>query len=209
MALAYRVTGSGRPVLWLHGGGGQSWDAVTAALADRVRSYVPDLRGYGGSPRTGPYGPEAGVRDIVALLDALGLDRAAVVGHSSGGIVAYLLAMTYPERVDALVLEEAPPPTPIDLRPARPSGDPGYDWSARMATLDWLRSPDPGLWQRFAAITARTLVVRGGAGSHLDQEEQARMAERIPGAKLTTIEAGHNAHTAALDEFLAAVRDFL
>jgi 3-oxoadipate enol-lactonase len=206
VTLAYQVRGDGKPVVWLHGGGGPSWDAATGDLAGEVRSYVPDLRGYGDSPRTGPYGPESSVRDVVALLDTLGLAQATLVGHSSGGIVAYLTAMAHPERVSGLVLEEAPPPSPVDLRPTRPEGDPGYDWDARLATLDWMRSPDPALWELFAGITARTLVIRGGSRSHLDQDEQARMAEKIPAARLVTIEAGHNVHVVAPGEFVAAVR---
>jgi pimeloyl-ACP methyl ester carboxylesterase len=58
------------------------------------------------------------VADVVAALDRLGLDRAAVVGHSLGGYVAARLAMEQPQRVTRLVLEEPPVPPRSAPRPA-------------------------------------------------------------------------------------------
>jgi pimeloyl-ACP methyl ester carboxylesterase len=54
-----------------------------------------------------PYSPEAQADLTVALLDELGIDRAVLVGHSAGGTIALLTALRYPERVEALVLEDA------------------------------------------------------------------------------------------------------
>jgi 3-oxoadipate enol-lactonase len=209
MTLAYRCVGAGRPIVWLHGASGPTWDEVTEALAGDFRSYVPDLRGYGRSSRVPPYGPEVSVGDVVDLLDHLGWESAVLAGHSSGGIVAYLTALAHPGRVAALVLEEAPPPVPHDLRPSRPDGELPYEWDARQATLDWLRAPDPAVWERLAGITAPALIVAGGAQSHLDQRLIADMADRMPGGELVTIDAGHCVHTRQPAEFAAAVRDFL
>jgi 3-oxoadipate enol-lactonase len=72
------------------------------ALCDRHRVVRPDLRGFGESPLPG--GPFSYVEDARALLDHLGLERAAVVGNSFGGRVALDLALAHPGRVSALVL---------------------------------------------------------------------------------------------------------
>ena len=207
--LAHRATGSGRPIIWLHGASGPTWDEVTGALADQFRSYVPDLRGYGATSREGPFGPEISAADVIGLMDDLELASAVLAGHSSGGIVAYLAALAHPDRVSALVLEEVPPPLPLDLRPTRPDGELAYEWAARLATLDWLRAPDPAIWHGLADLRTPTLVVAGGRRSHLDQQLIARMAARMPAAHLHTIEAGHLIHTTAPAEFTAAVRAFL
>jgi 3-oxoadipate enol-lactonase len=207
--LAHRSIGAGPPIIWLHGASGPTWDEVTAAMAGDFHSYVPDLRGYGATSREGPYGPEISAADVIVLLDHLGLESAVLAGHSSGGIVAYLAALTHPERVSALVLEEAPPPVPHDLRPTRPEGELGYEWAARQATLDWLRAPDPAIWERLADLPTPTLLIAGGPTSHLDQNLLARMAARMPAAQLQVIEAGHLVHTGKPAEFVAAVRKFL
>ena len=207
--LAHRGTGTGRPIIWLHGASGPSWDPVTAALADQFHSYVPDLRGYGASSRQGPYGPEVSAADVIGLLDELGLESAVLAGHSSGGIVAYLAALAHPDRVSALVLEEAPPPVPHDLRPTRPDGELAYEWAARLATLDWLRAPDPAIWAGLADLRTPALLIAGGPESHLDQRLLARMAARMPAAQLRTIGAGHLVHQNRPAEFVAAVRSFL
>jgi len=66
---------------------------------------APDLRGRGRSNNLpGPYGIDVHVRDILAVLDALGLDRAVLVGHSLGAYVVARIAVSHPERVHALVL---------------------------------------------------------------------------------------------------------
>ncbi|WP_062526256.1 alpha/beta fold hydrolase [Demequina rhizosphaerae] len=70
-----------------------------------MRLIAPDLRGRGGSHAVrGPAGMEAHARDLVAVLDAFGLDAVPVVGHSMGAFVAVVLAHRAPERVTRLVL---------------------------------------------------------------------------------------------------------
>ncbi|MET8153072.1 alpha/beta fold hydrolase [Actinoplanes sp. NPDC049668] len=207
--LAYRRVGGGRPIVWLHGGSGPDWDEIAASLSGEYLSYIPDLRGYGASSRLPPFGPEAAVGDVIALLDHLGLASAVLAGHSSGGIVAYLTALAHPDRVSALVLAEAPPPRPHDLRPVRPDGELPYEWAARRTTLDWLRDPDPAIWDRLAEIEAPTLVIAGGPRSPLSQDSIAEMAARIPSACLVTIDAGHLVHKHRPADFASAVSAFL
>jgi pimeloyl-ACP methyl ester carboxylesterase len=78
--------------------------------------YVPDLRGHGASDHPGIYRLPDMAQDIVGLLDHLGIGKAAVIGHSLRGMVAYHLAANHQERLDVLVLVD-PPPLPLP-RPA-------------------------------------------------------------------------------------------
>ena len=78
------------------------WEGVVPGLQHAFQVLRPDLRGFGDTPLPG--GPYADVDDLVALLDHLGMNDAAVVGSSLGGRVALELATTYPDRVRELVL---------------------------------------------------------------------------------------------------------
>lgn len=102
--LAYDDAGDGTPVVLLHAGiaDRRMWREQIPALATRHRVVAPDLRGYGESEL--PTAPFAHHDDVVGLLDALGLPRAALVGCSFGGAVAIDTALAYPRRVTALAL---------------------------------------------------------------------------------------------------------
>jgi 3-oxoadipate enol-lactonase len=91
-------------VVLLHAGVGDRrlWDGQLEAFAAGHRAVRPDLRGFGESPLPG--GPFSYLDDLRALLDHLGLDRAALVANSFGGRIALDFALAHPERVGALVL---------------------------------------------------------------------------------------------------------
>jgi 3-oxoadipate enol-lactonase len=74
------------------------WIYVVAGLAPRF-CLVPDLRGHGGSTPSGPFGVEEWAADCVAMMDALEIQRAHVVGGSLGGTIGVYLAATLPDRV--------------------------------------------------------------------------------------------------------------
>lgn len=106
--LAVRVLGDDGPaILLLHGlvGSGQYWGADYDSLADHHRLVVPDLLGFGRSPRpaTG-YSTDDHVSAVVDCLDALGIFEPVTIGaHSLGTLVALRLAATHPERVAGIV----------------------------------------------------------------------------------------------------------
>ncbi|MGB3437717.1 MAG: alpha/beta hydrolase [Actinophytocola sp.] len=103
--------GDGPPVLAIHGitANHVAWGMVAPLVPGPV--VAPDLRGRGGSGALpGPYGMAAHAADCVAVLDALGIERAVVVGHSMGGFVASVLAHRYPSRVARLVLVDGGAP---------------------------------------------------------------------------------------------------
>ena len=124
--------GAGPPVLFIHGGTASArlWRPVLPALGPHARCLAPDRLGCGLSDRSqGGYGRDHLTRSLLALADALGLDRFGVVGQSYGGFWALSLAFAAPERVSRLVLVNAVggPSTPeerVALR-ARVQDDPG------------------------------------------------------------------------------------
>ena len=95
------------PVLLLGnslGTGAAMLDPVVPALVDRVRVVRFDHRGQGASPvPAGPYAMSDRARDVVALLDELGVERAAYAGVSMGGMVGLWLAANAPDRIERLV----------------------------------------------------------------------------------------------------------
>ncbi|MGB3593656.1 MAG: alpha/beta hydrolase [Ornithinimicrobium sp.] len=99
------------PVILLHAWAetGRSFDRLLPLLPDSIRAIVPDQRGHGDAERpAGGYSLESMAQDIVALLEALGLLRAVLLGSSSGGYVAQQVAAICPSRVSGLVLVGAP-----------------------------------------------------------------------------------------------------
>jgi len=107
MSLAYDVAGSGEPLLLIQGlGYGRTgWGPAVARLAERFKVVSFDNRGFGDSEITpGPYTTAQLAGDALALLDALELERAHVIGISLGGMIAQELVLAAPERVHKLVL---------------------------------------------------------------------------------------------------------
>jgi len=103
------------PLLLLHGiyDRAECWQPVVAALSAHVRLIMPDLRGHYRSdwPDSG-YALSDYAKDAVAVLDALEITQADVLGHSLGALIAMELAVLAPERVRSVVLED--PPSEID-----------------------------------------------------------------------------------------------
>jgi 3-oxoadipate enol-lactonase len=105
--LYYEVHGNGPALVFAHGGGGShlSWWQQVPEFARAYRVITFDHRSFGQSHDTpGGPGPRAFVRDLAALLDYLGIRKAAVVGQSMGGWTVCGFAAAYPERTGALVL---------------------------------------------------------------------------------------------------------
>jgi pimeloyl-ACP methyl ester carboxylesterase len=111
----WRASDNATPLLAIHGitANARAFDGLAAALGPAIGLVAPDLRGRGESDKPdGPYGVPAHVTDMVAVLDALGLDAVAVAGWSLGALVGLHLAATHPERVTRLILLD-PPIAPI------------------------------------------------------------------------------------------------
>jgi pimeloyl-ACP methyl ester carboxylesterase len=108
-----RSGGSGPAVVLIHGFGdtGEMWGPLAARLARNHTVIVPDLRGMGRSSRAAAgYDKKSQAGDIRAVVEKLGQDRTAVVGHDIGTMVAYAYAARYPAKVSKLVVMDAPVP---------------------------------------------------------------------------------------------------
>jgi pimeloyl-ACP methyl ester carboxylesterase len=111
--LFVRSGGTGPAVVLIHGFGdtGDMWGPLAAQLARTNTVIVPDLRGMGRSSKpAGGYDKKSQAADIRAVVTALGQDRAAVIGHDIGTMVAYAYAARYPDKVNKLVVMDAPVP---------------------------------------------------------------------------------------------------
>jgi 3-oxoadipate enol-lactonase len=104
LILDHDVAGEGDAVVLIHSGiaDRRMWEPQWEALSEPFRVVRCDLRGYGGTPLPG--GPYSNARDVLRLLDVLGIERASFVGSSFGGRVALDVAMLAPDRVARLAL---------------------------------------------------------------------------------------------------------
>ncbi len=148
LTLYYEIEGRGPPLLLIPGLGSdsQSWAPVRAALAAQFTLLLPDPRGAGRSlPATAPVSVAAIASDLLALLDDLGIESTAVLGHSMGGLVAHRLAVAAPSRVTALVLAASGAIDARgagllnDLAAAREAGVPAALWFRML--FQWLFRP--------------------------------------------------------------------
>lgn len=130
--LHYRVEGEGEPLLFIHGLGssGRDWWRQIEHFANRYRVITFDVRGHGQSEKPpGPYSIPLFADDTAALLRQLDATPARVVGLSMGGMIAFQLAVSDPERVNRLVIVNSVPEARLDsLR------DYWIYWSRRLVT---------------------------------------------------------------------------
>ena len=146
------------PVLAIHGitSTSRTWLASARALGDRAALIAVDLRGRGRSNQLPPpFGLDAHVRDMIAVLDRLGLERATVAGHSLGAYVAARLATTHPDRVERLIFVDGGLVIPESRDAAEPEQFIDAFLSATLARLQ-LTFPDLDAyvewWSRHPAI---------------------------------------------------------
>ena len=105
--LAYTRYGKGTPLVLLHGYplDHHIWDEIVPLLENKFDLILPDLRGFGESTTVNtPYTMDDFASDIAGLLDHLGIQKAAIAGHSMGGYVALAFARLFPDRITGLAL---------------------------------------------------------------------------------------------------------
>ncbi|MFI4978912.1 MAG: alpha/beta fold hydrolase [Nevskiales bacterium] len=122
--LSCRIQGSGAlPIVFVHGYAMslECWERVLERLPADWTGYAYDLRGFGASGKAGPHSFARYEADLLVLLDAFGLDRPVLAGHSLGANLLQEFAVTHPARFRALVLSDAaarnlPPPDAVAAR---------------------------------------------------------------------------------------------
>jgi 2-hydroxy-6-oxonona-2,4-dienedioate hydrolase len=110
LPIRYLTAGEGPPLMLLHGAGDNAldWQWVLPDLGATHRVYAPDLPGSPDSARpAADYSPAFFTRFVAAFLDTLGIERAAFIGNSLGGLIALRLALSEPKRVMALILVDS------------------------------------------------------------------------------------------------------
>ena len=202
--IAYRVAGEGEPLVLVHGlsGSWRWWGPVLAPLTERRRLYVPDL------PRLGRRLPAAALtRWFASWLDAAGLERVDLVGHSLGGLIAAELAAEQPSRARRLALVAPagiPCGTSLLSRGARLTGT-LYDLRERLPTVvgDALRAGPLSLLRgavfaskrdltvELASIRADTLLVWGEEDRLIPPRIAAEWQDVLPGSRLVRLHCGH------------------
>ncbi|MBA3675870.1 MAG: alpha/beta hydrolase [Sphingosinicella sp.] len=115
VTLNVRLGGEGEPVIFLHGfpESHRTWRHQLAALCPEFRVVAPDQRGFAASDKpegADQYETETIVADLMALADALEIDRFTLVGHDWGGAAAWLAALRHPARIRRLAIVNAPHP---------------------------------------------------------------------------------------------------
>jgi esterase len=137
----YREWGSedAAPLVLLHGNSGQArgWDRFAATIADRRHVLALDQRGRGETAWAQDYTAAAMAEDLDAFMLALGLRRAAILGHSMGAGVAYLYAMRHPEAVERLVIVDLGPDTTAYMCGVRADFDRSGKVGRPPVALDW------------------------------------------------------------------------
>ncbi|MBV9824830.1 MAG: alpha/beta fold hydrolase [Alphaproteobacteria bacterium] len=111
MQLNTTESGSGAPVAILHGlfGSARNWASIAQRLAQRFHVIAFDMRNHGSSPWADTMSYPEMAEDVRATLQARGITRCALIGHSMGGKAAMLLALTHPECVARLVVVDIAP----------------------------------------------------------------------------------------------------
>ena len=144
--------GEGEPLLMLHGWPQHwyMWRGVMPRLAERYRVICPDLRGFGWSDApAGGYEKETLASDVVALMDAMGLERVKLVGHDWGGYVGFLLGLFHPDRVEGFlalcIVHPWPDPGPPHLDALWRVG---YQYLLASPAGPWVVRTQPGLIER-------------------------------------------------------------
>lgn len=105
--LYYEVHGEGTPLILIAGLGYPlwQWHLMVPYLEKHFQVITLDNRGVGQTDKpAGPYTASLLAKDLVGLLDALGIDKAVVMGHSMGGFIAQAIALEYPEKISKLIL---------------------------------------------------------------------------------------------------------
>jgi long-chain acyl-CoA synthetase len=189
-----------RTLVFLHGFGGQSaqWHYQVQKFALENRVIAPDLRGHGLSDKPAQgYDMRTLQSDLVKVLDLLNVrGKIVLIGHSFGGAIAVDYAAAHPERVESLVLIAAS--GEFRFQPLWRLALALPNWLLRILGLfthKWLFAPPAVLkqlyaknlaawrgWDKLAALTVRTLVIRGHRDNVFERTFFEGVAQRIPGA---------------------------
>jgi pimeloyl-ACP methyl ester carboxylesterase len=213
--LFYDDCGSGDPLLLLHGFTGTRGDWAHVfdldALARTYRVIAPDARGHGRSTGLSAFSIERCARDVLELIDHLGIGRARAVGMSLGAKTLLHVATRAPARIQSMILVSATPRLPdatrAFFRSAAEAPHAREEWDAMRALHAHGDDQIAALWriparwaddpadmsfpqERLATIAARTLVVAGDRDPLYPVELAVELYRGIPNAALWVVPGG-------------------
>ena len=207
--LYYEKTGSGRPLVLVHGNGEDHtiFDEAVAVLRAHFTCYTPDSRGHGQSAPANELHYADMAADLIALIGALDLRDAAFYGFSDGGIVGLLASAACPAITSLIVSGANTSPKAVKL-PLRLAIRFGY-WRTRDKKLGlMLREPNISDAE-LASIRARTLVL-AGSGDLIPEKETRHIAAAIPGAQLKILKGeDHGSYIVHSEKIAELIRGFL
>ncbi len=228
--LHYREAGSGVPLLFMHGGWGYEiypFDKPIGAFADDYRILIPDRSGYGQSERLDTMDMDfhrRAAHEMIGFLDALGIDRAFLWGHSDGSVIAIWMALMQPERFHGLILEafhyyrvkpgsrgffETMMNDPqllgervVDIL----SQEHGEDYWLKLIEMNgiaWLKladqaeHPKQDLYDgRLAELKTKALFIHGKLDPRTEPDELSAVQQQLPHTPIRLIEEGkHSPHS--------------
>lgn len=222
ISLHYTKTGSGEPLVLLHGNGesGGYFSHQTAYFSRSYTVYALDTRGHGQSPRgTAPFTIRQFARDLLCFLDQQGIEKASLLGFSDGGNIALTFALAHQSRVSRLILNGAN----LDPSGVKPSVQIpivlGYKTAALFASkslqarhnaeLLGLMVNDPSIpLAALADLHVPTLVIVGDRDM-IKERHSRQIAQAIPGSRLEIIAGDHFIAAKNPDAFNRAVGKFL
>ena len=227
----YASFGSGRPVILLHGGLGHSGNfgyQVSDLVTAGYHVIVIDSRGHGRSTRdTRPFTYELMATDVLAVMDSVGVERAALIGWSDGAIIALIVADQAPDRVSG-VFFFACKMDPSGNKPFEPTpalercfSRHSKDYATLSATPDGFKDFVEAVSQMqrtqpnysmsdLARISAPVRIVHAVHDEFIVPEHAAYLARSIPNASLTILpDVSHFAPLQRPEQFSAELKDFL
>ena len=220
MELFYTKTGSGPPLLLLHGNGedGTYFVHQVEEFSRDFTVYAIDTRGHGQSPRGGaPFTISQFADDLLAFMDRQGLPRADILGFSDGGNIALIFALRHPDRVRRLILNGAN----LDPKGVKPLVQLpivlGYHFASlskspkakARAELLGLMVNEPHIDPAELGKLSMPVLVIAGTRDMIRENHTRLIANRIPNARLLLIPGDHFIANKAPAAFDRAVRQFL
>ena len=218
--LFYTKTGSGPPLLLLHGNGedGTYFVHQVEEFSRDFTVYAIDTRGHGQSPRVGaPFTISQFADDLLAFMDRQGLPRADILGFSDGGNIALIFALRHPDRVRRLILNGAN----LDPKGVKPLVQLpivlGYHFASlskspkakARAELLCLMVNEPHIDPAELGKLSMPVLVIAGTRDMIRENHTRLIANRIPNARLVLIPGDHFIANKAPAAFDRAVRQFL
>ena len=218
----YTEKGQGDPLILLHGNGESHayFQNQTDVFAERYHVYALDTRGHGQTPHgDAPFTIRQFAEDLLGFMEEQQIEKANILGFSDGGNIALVFALTYPERVDRLILNGAnltPDgvrrifqfPIEIGYRIAKRFAGKNAD-AAQKAELLGLMVNDPNIDpEALASVRTKTLVI-AGTKDMIKTNHTRLIAEKIPQSRLVLIKGDHFIASTKPDEFNRAVLSFL